>query len=98
MKKQQNGRGSCKWTTTETRRPPELSTHNVARSIYTEVKEGRGSEHGGVYLDISYQDPVRVKEKLPSMYHQFKDLADVDITAQPMEVGPTMHYIMGGIR
>ncbi len=84
---------------TDARRPPELSTRdNVARSIYTEVKEGRGSEHGGVYLDISYQDPERVKKKLPSMYHQFKDLADVDITAQPMEVGPTMHYIMGGIR
>jgi succinate dehydrogenase / fumarate reductase flavoprotein subunit len=84
---------------TEARRPPELSTRdNVARSIYTEVKEGRGSEHGGVYLDISYQDPARVKKKLPSMYHQFKDLADVDITAQPMEVGPTMHYIMGGVR
>jgi succinate dehydrogenase / fumarate reductase flavoprotein subunit len=84
---------------TDARRPPELSTRdNVARSIYTEVKEGRGSEHGGVYLDISYQDPERVKKKLPSMYHQFKDLADVDITAQPMEVGPTMHYIMGGVR
>ncbi len=84
---------------TDARRPPELSTRdNVARSIYTEVKEGRGSEHGGVYLDISYQDPERVKKKLPSMYHQFKDLADVDITAQPMEVGPTMHYTMGGVR
>lgn len=84
---------------TDARRPPELSTRdNVARSIYIEVKEGRGSEHGGVYLDISYQDPERVKKKLPSMYHQFKELADVDITAQPMEVGPTMHYIMGGIR
>jgi succinate dehydrogenase / fumarate reductase flavoprotein subunit len=84
---------------TEARRPPELSTRdNVARAIYNEVKEGRGSEHGGVYLDISYQDPERVKKKLPSMYHQFKDLADVDITAGPMEVGPTMHYIMGGVR
>lgn len=84
---------------TEARRPPELSTRdNVARAIYTEVKEGRGSPHGGVFLDISYQDPVRVKKKLPSMYHQFKDLADVDITAGPMEVGPTMHYMMGGVR
>jgi succinate dehydrogenase / fumarate reductase flavoprotein subunit len=86
-------------TKTEARRPPELSTRdNVARAIYTEVKEGRGSPHGGVFLDISYQDPDRVKKKLPSMYHQFKDLADVDITAGPMEVGPTMHYIMGGVR
>lgn len=84
---------------TEWKRPPELSTRdNVARAIYTEVKEGRGSEHGGVYLDISYQPAERVKKKLPSMYHQFKDLADVDITKVPMEVGPTMHYIMGGIR
>jgi succinate dehydrogenase / fumarate reductase flavoprotein subunit len=84
---------------TDARRPPELSTRdNVARSIYTEVKEGRGSPHGGVFLDISYQDSERVKKKLPSMYHQFKELADVDITKQPMEVGPTMHYIMGGIR
>ena len=84
---------------TDFRRPPELSTRdNVARAIYTEVKEGRGSEHGGVYLDISYQPADRVKKKLPSMYHQFHDLADVDITKGPMEVGPTMHYIMGGIR
>ncbi|HEY9790788.1 MAG TPA: fumarate reductase/succinate dehydrogenase flavoprotein subunit [Candidatus Obscuribacterales bacterium] len=84
---------------TEYKRPPELSTRdNVARAIYTEVKEGRGSPHGGVYLDIAYQPAERVKKKLPSMYHQFKDLADVDITAQKMEIGPTMHYIMGGIR
>jgi len=84
---------------TKARRPPELSTRdNVARAIYEEVKAGRGSEHGGVYLDISYQDSERVKKKLPSMYHQFKDLADVDITKTPMEVGPTMHYIMGGVR
>jgi succinate dehydrogenase / fumarate reductase, flavoprotein subunit len=84
---------------TEARRPPELSTRdNVARAIYTEVKEGRGSPHGGVFLDISYQDSARVKKKLPSMYHQFKDLADVDITATPMEVGPTMHYMMGGVK
>ncbi len=84
---------------TDARRPPELSTRdNVSRAIYTEVKEGRGSPHGGVFLDISYMPAERVKKKLPSMYHQFKDLADVDITAQPMEVGPTMHYIMGGVR
>lgn len=84
---------------TDARRPPELSTRdNVSRAIYTEVKEGRGSPHGGVFLDISYQNSERVKKKLPSMYHQFKDLADVDITATPMEVGPTMHYIMGGVK
>jgi len=84
---------------TEARRPPELSTRdNVARAIYTEVKEGRGTPHGGVWLDISFQDSDRVRKKLPSMYHQFKDLADVDITKQPMEVGPTAHYAMGGIR
>lgn len=81
------------------RRPPELSTRdNVARSIYTEVKEGRGSPHGGAFLDISYQPADRVKSKLPSMYHQFMELADVDITKEPMEVGPTCHYIMGGVR
>jgi succinate dehydrogenase / fumarate reductase flavoprotein subunit len=84
---------------TPDRRPPELSTRdNVARAIYTEVKEGRGSPHGGVFLDISYMPAERVIRKLPSMYHQFKELADVDITAGPMEIGPTMHYIMGGIR
>jgi succinate dehydrogenase / fumarate reductase flavoprotein subunit len=84
---------------TQWKRPPELSTRdNVARAIYTEVKEGRGSPHGGVFLDIAYQPAERVKKKLPSMYHQFKDLAEVDITKVPMEVGPTMHYIMGGIR
>ncbi|MBI2682979.1 MAG: FAD-binding protein [Acidobacteriales bacterium] len=77
----------------------ELSTRDeVARAIYTEVKEGRGSEHGGAYLDISHKPADYVKKKLPSMYHQFKDLADVDITAGPMEVGPTCHYMMGGIR
>jgi succinate dehydrogenase / fumarate reductase flavoprotein subunit len=81
------------------RRPPELSTRdNVALAIYSEVKEGRGTPHGGAFLDISYQDAERVKKKLPSMYHQFKELADVDITKTPMEVGPTMHYTMGGIR
>lgn len=84
---------------TDARRPPELSTRdNVAKAIYYEVQAGRGSPHGGVFLDISYQDADRIKRKLPSMYHQFKELADVDITKQPMEVGPTMHYTMGGIR
>jgi len=77
----------------------ELSTRDVvARSIYTEVREGRGSEHGGAYLDISHKPAEYVKRKLPSMYHQFKELADVDITSGPMEVGPTCHYMMGGIR
>jgi succinate dehydrogenase / fumarate reductase flavoprotein subunit len=77
----------------------ELSTRDVvARSIYTEVREGRGTEHGGAYLDISHKPAEYVKKKLPSMYHQFKELADVDITKGPMEVGPTCHYIMGGIR
>ena len=77
----------------------ELSTRDVvARSIYTEVKEGRGSPHGGAFLDISHKPAEYVKRKLPSMYHQFKDLADVDITKVPMEVGPTCHYVMGGIR
>ena len=77
----------------------ELSTRDVvARSIYTEVKEGRGTEHGGAYLDISHKPAEYVKKKLPSMYHQFKELADVDITKEPMEVGPTCHYVMGGIR
>jgi succinate dehydrogenase / fumarate reductase, flavoprotein subunit len=77
----------------------ELSTRDVvARSIYTEVKEGRGSPHGGAFLDISQKPAEYVKRKLPSMYHQFKELADVDITKGPMEVGPTCHYVMGGIR
>jgi succinate dehydrogenase / fumarate reductase flavoprotein subunit len=85
--------------TTDARRPPELSTRdNVARAIYTEVREGRGSPHGGVFLDISYLPPEHVRRKLPSMYDQFKELADVDITSGPMEVGPTTHYMMGGIR
>jgi succinate dehydrogenase / fumarate reductase flavoprotein subunit len=84
---------------TDARRPPELSTRdNVARAIYIEVKEGRGTPHGGVYLDISYLPAEHVRRKLPSMYEQFKELADVDITAVPMEVGPTTHYVMGGIR
>ncbi len=77
----------------------ELSTRDVvARSIYTEVREGRGTEHGGAFLDISQKPAEYVKKKLPSMYHQFKELADVDITKGPMEVGPTCHYMMGGIR
>ncbi|MCM3871917.1 MAG: FAD-binding protein [Pyrinomonadaceae bacterium] len=77
----------------------ELSTRDVvARAIYTEVREGRGTEHGGAYLDISHRPAEYVKRKLPSMYHQFRELADVDITEGPMEVGPTCHYMMGGIR
>src|SRR5213594_1552557 len=84
---------------TEDRRPPELSTRdNVSRAIYTEVKEGRGTPHGGAFLDIAYLPAERVKRKLPSMYHQFMELADVDITKTPMEVGPTTHYMMGGLR
>ncbi len=82
------------------RRPPELLPRDeVARSINAEVKAGRGSPHGGVFLDIaSRRSPEYIKRRLPSMYHQFKELADVDITAEPMEVGPTCHYIMGGVR
>jgi succinate dehydrogenase / fumarate reductase, flavoprotein subunit len=77
----------------------ELSTRDVvARAIYTEAREGRGTEHGGAYLDISHKPAEYVKKKLPSMYHQFRELADVDITQGPMEVGPTCHYMMGGIR
>jgi len=77
----------------------DLSTRDVvARAIYTEVKEGRGTEHGGAYLDISQMPADYVIRKLPSMYHQFKELADVDITKGPMEVGPTCHYMMGGVR
>jgi succinate dehydrogenase / fumarate reductase flavoprotein subunit len=84
---------------TDARRPPELSTRdNVSRAIYTEVKDGRGTPHGGVYLDISYLPADHVRRKLPSMYEQFKELADVDITKGPMEVGPTTHYVMGGVR
>ena len=77
----------------------ELSTRDVvARAIYTEVREGRGTEHGGAFLDISQKPAEYVKRKLPSMYHQFLELADVDITRHPMEVGPTCHYMMGGIK
>ncbi len=87
------------------RRPPELLTRDhVARCIMREVRAGRGSPHGGVYLDIAWikerlpKAEEHIKRKLPSMYHQFKQLADIDITKEPMEVGPTTHYIMGGIR
>jgi succinate dehydrogenase / fumarate reductase, flavoprotein subunit len=82
------------------RRPPELLTRDeVARSITAEIKAGRGSPHGGVFLDIASRRPADfIKRKLPSMYHQFKELAEVDITKEPMEVGPTLHYFMGGIR
>ncbi|MGW4819631.1 fumarate reductase/succinate dehydrogenase flavoprotein subunit [Streptomyces sp. NPDC004227] len=81
------------------RRPPELLPRDeVARAINSEVKAGRGSPHGGVFLDVSTRMPAEVvRRRLPSMYHQFKELADVDITAEPMEVGPTCHYVMGGI-
>jgi len=87
------------------RRPPELLTRDhVARCILREVREGRGSPHGGVFLDIAWisrrmpNAPQHIIRKLPSMYHQFKQLADIDITTTPMEVGPTTHYVMGGIR
>ncbi|WP_159945591.1 MULTISPECIES: fumarate reductase/succinate dehydrogenase flavoprotein subunit [unclassified Nocardiopsis] len=82
------------------RRPPELLPRDeVARAINTEVKEGRGSPHGGVFLDVSSRLPAEeIRRRLPSMHHQFKELADVDITAEPMEVGPTCHYVMGGVR
>src|SRR6476660_5868740 len=87
------------------RRPPELLTRDhVARCIMREVREGRGSPHGGAFLDIAWiksrvpGGAEHIKKKLPSMYHQFKQLADIDITEVPMEVGPTTHYIMGGVR
>jgi succinate dehydrogenase / fumarate reductase flavoprotein subunit len=82
------------------RRPPELLPRDeVARSINSEVKAGRGSPHGGVFLDIATRrTPEDIRRRLPSMYHQFKELAGVDITAEAMEVGPTCHYIMGGVR
>jgi succinate dehydrogenase / fumarate reductase, flavoprotein subunit len=81
------------------RRPPELLPRDeVARAINAEVKAGRGSPHGGVFLDIaSRRTPEFIKKRLPSMYHQFKELAEVDITHEPMEVGPTCHYVMGGV-
>jgi len=87
------------------RRPPELLTRDhVARCINREVKAGRGSPHGGVYLDIAWikkhipNSEEHIKKRLPSMYHQFKKLAELDITKEPMEVGPTTHYVMGGVR
>ncbi len=87
------------------RRPPELLTRDhVARCIRREVKEGRGSPHGGVFLDIAWikeklpNSAEHIKKKLPSMYHQFKQLADIDITKEPMEIGPTTHYMMGGVQ
>ncbi len=82
------------------RRPPELLTRDVvAKAINAEVKAGRGSKHGGAYLDIASRLPAElIKKKLPSMWHQFKELAQIDITKEPMEVGPTLHYFMGGIR
>ncbi|MGA6166720.1 fumarate reductase/succinate dehydrogenase flavoprotein subunit [Amycolatopsis magusensis] len=83
----------------ENRRTPDLLPRDeVARAINSEVKAGRGSPHGGVFLDIASRLPAEeIRKRLPSMYHQFKELADVDITAEPMEVGPTCHYVMGGI-
>ncbi len=97
--------GATRKATRTPRRPPELLTRDhVARCITREVREGRGSPHGGVYLDIAWikerlpNAAEHIKKKLPSMYHQFKQLADIDITTEPMEVGPTTHYIMGGIR
>ncbi len=89
----------------DAKRPPELLTRDhVARCIFREVREGRGTEHGGVHLDIAWikeklkNSEAHIKKKLPSMYHQFKELAGIDITKEPMEVGPTTHYIMGGIK
>ena len=89
----------------DARRPPELLTRDhVARCIVREIKEGRGSPHGGVFLDIAWikerlpNAAEHIRRKLPSMYHQFKELADIDITQEPMEVGPTTHYVMGGVR
>jgi len=81
------------------RRPPELLPRDeVARAINSEIKAGRGTPHGGIYLDIaSRRTPEFIRRRLPSMYHQFKELADVDITAEPMEIGPTCHYVMGGV-
>src|SRR5207302_4173638 len=82
------------------RRTPDLLPRDeVARAINAEVKAGRGTEHGGVFLDIASRRPADyIQRRLPSMYHQFRELADVDITREPMEVGPTLHYIMGGVR
>src|SRR5438874_6393466 len=86
-------------TKKDNRRTPDLLPRDeVARAINSEVKAGRGSPHGGVFLDIASRLPAdEIQRRLPSMYHQFKELADVDITKEPMEVGPTCHYVMGGI-
>jgi succinate dehydrogenase / fumarate reductase flavoprotein subunit len=93
---------AAKWVAGDknARRPPELLTRDVvARAINNEVKSGRGSPHGGVFLDIASVRPAEfIQKKLPSMYHQFKELAELDITKEPMEVGPTCHYFMGGVR
>ena len=84
---------------TKRRTPDLLPRDEVARAINAEVKAGRGSPHGGVFLDIATRRPAEyIRARLPSMYHQFKELADIDITKEPMEVGPTLHYIMGGVR
>jgi succinate dehydrogenase / fumarate reductase flavoprotein subunit len=93
-------RESTSGTASKARRTPDLLPRDiVARAIHTEVKAGRGSPHGGVFLDIfSRRTAEDIKKKLPAMYHQFKELGDVDITKEPMEVGPTAHYTMGGIR
>ena len=81
------------------RRPPELLTRDVvAKAINSEREAGRASEHGGAYLDISWRPEEQGKKKLPGMYHQFMELAAVDITKEPMEVGPTAHYVMGGVK
>jgi succinate dehydrogenase / fumarate reductase flavoprotein subunit len=86
-------------TSTAKRTPDLLQRDIVARAIYSEVKAGRGSPHGGVFLDIATRRTAEdIKKKLPAMYHQFKELGDVDITKEPMEVGPTAHYTMGGIK
>ena len=89
----------------EARRPPELLTRDhVARCIVREIREGRGSPHGGVFLDIAWireklkDSEAHIRRKLPSMHHQFRELAGIDITKEPMEVGPTTHYVMGGVR
>ena len=91
---------STSGVTSKARRTPDLLPRDiVARAIHTEVKAGRGSPHGGVFLDIATRRSAEdIKKKLPAMYHQFKELGDVDITKEPMEVGPTAHYTMGGIR
>ena len=93
------GKRGSRWKTCYKRRPPELLTRDVvAKAINSEKAAGRASEHGGAYLDISWRKSEEIKKKLPGMYHQFMELAAVDITKEPMEVGPTAHYVMGGVR